>query len=64
MIIAQTRRNEEIKERWETRGSIPIYRVFQLADMARHNVIPDGSFSDDECNIWEEFHLMNNSSVN
>ena len=48
-------RNEQIMKRWENRGKIEIGRVFVLADMARENVYPDGSFGDDECNIWAAF---------
>lgn len=42
----------QILERWKNNGSIEIGRVFVLAEMARLNIVPDGTFSDDECNIW------------
>lgn len=43
---------KQILERWKNNGSIEIGRVFVLAEMARLNIVPDGTFSDDECNIW------------
>ncbi len=27
-----------------------------LRDMAENDVIPDGNFGDDECNVWSMFH--------
>lgn len=29
-----------------------------LRDMAKHEVYPDGQFSDEECNVWSMFHMM------
>ena len=55
MTILQKDRNENIMERWKNHGKIEVGRVFVLADMARRGEYPDGSFSDDECNIWSEF---------
>lgn len=53
-----TEMSEDIRERWERRGNLPIWRVFLLAEMAERGVYPDGSFSDDECNIWAAFRRM------
>ena len=48
---------QAFKDRWEKRGDIPLWRVFLLAEMARKDIIPDHTFSDDECCIWEAFRL-------
>lgn len=29
-----------------------------LRDMAKADVYPDGSFGDEECNVWEMFHML------
>ena len=55
MTKDQQIRNESIMKRWCNHGKIEIGRVFVLADMARNNVWPDGTFSDAECSIWNEF---------
>lgn len=57
MTKVQKERNADIMKRFENHGKIEIGRVFVLADMARRNEYPDGSFSDDECNIWSEFRM-------
>lgn len=31
-----------------------------LAEMAKNDVWPDGRFGDDDCIIWEMFHLLYN----
>lgn len=31
--------------------------IFKLRDMAKHDVYPDYRFSDEECAIWEAFHI-------
>ena len=54
MTKLQKQKNEKIMERWANHGKIDIGRVFILADMARNGEHPDGTFSDDECNIWSE----------
>ena len=54
MTKLQKQKNEKIMERWANHGKIDIGRVFILADMARNGEYPDGTFSDDECNIWNE----------
>ena len=54
MTKLQKQKNEKIMERWANHGKIDIGRVFVLADMARNGEYPDGTFSDDECNIWNE----------
>ena len=54
MTKLQKQKNEKIMERWANHGKIDIGRVFVLADMARNGEYPDGTFSDDECNIWSE----------
>lgn len=36
-------------------GIIPVGRVFAIAYLAANDICPDGSFSDDECIIWETF---------
>lgn len=64
MTNRQKERNEDIMKRWENHGSIPIGRVFVLADMACMNECPDGTFSDDECNIWEAFRVAFNVKPN
>lgn len=50
--------SDDIRMRWEKRGDIPVWRVMLLAEMAEKGVYPDGTFSDDECNIWEAFRRM------
>ena len=43
------------------RDDNPVYsfRMLQaLRDMAENGVYPDGSFGDEECNIWEMFYLF------
>ena len=54
MTKLQKQKNEKIMERWANHGKIDIGRVFILADMARNGEYPDGTFSDDECNILNE----------
>lgn len=54
MTKLQKQKNEKIMERLANHGKIDIGRVFVLADMARNGEYPDGTFSDDECNIWSE----------
>ena len=54
MTKLQKQKNEKIMERWANHGKIDIGRVFILADMARNGEYPDGTFSDDERNIWNE----------
>ena len=54
MTKLQKQKNEKIMERWANHAKIDIGRVFILADMARNGEYPDGTFSDDECNIWNE----------
>lgn len=34
--------------------TLPMIRA--LKDMAEHDVWPDFTFSDEECNVWELFH--------
>lgn len=58
MTTKQKIRNDDTMARWERRGNIPIYRVMMLADMARNNEFPDGTFGDDEIIIWEQFYQM------
>lgn len=50
---------EQIKQQWEGRGKIEIWRIFVLAYMARNDIYPDGTFGDDECCIWEAFRRKN-----
>ena len=57
MTNRQKDRNETIMKRWENHGKIDIGCVFVLADMACMNEYPDGTFSDDECLIWEAFRM-------
>ena len=54
MTKLQKQKNEKIMGRWANHGKIDIGRVFILAYMARNGEYPDGTFSDDECNIWNE----------
>lgn len=61
MTKQQRERNEAIMERFRNHGKIEIGRVFALADMALRGEYPDGSFSDDECNIWSEFRFVANA---
>lgn len=37
---------------------IPYERVMLLADMAARNVVPDGTFGDNECIVWEDFRFL------
>lgn len=42
-----------------TRQNVGVYTTEMLAalrDMAENDVIPDGNFGDDECNVWSMFH--------
>lgn len=50
--------SDDIRMRWEKRGDIPVWRVMLLAEMSEKGIYPDGSFGDDECNIWEAFQRM------
>lgn len=50
--------SDDIRMRWEKRGDIPVWRVMLLAEMAEKGIYPDGTFSDDECIIWEAFRRM------
>lgn len=52
------RRNEETMRRFENKRNVSVGRVMALADMARHDVYPDGTFSDAEVLIWEAFSHM------
>ena len=39
--------------------NVGVYTTEMLAalrDMAENDVIPDGNFGDDECNVWSMFH--------
>ena len=41
------------------RQNVGVYTTEMLAalrDMAENDVIPDGNFGDDECNVWSMFH--------
>ena len=38
--------------------SVPYERVMLLADMAARDVVPDGTFSDNECIVWEDFRFL------
>lgn len=58
MTNYQKSRNEDIMARWASHGKIEIGKVFVLADMASRGEYPDGSFSDDDCVIWSEFHRL------
>jgi len=53
MTKTQTEKITEISSRFH--GTIPVGRVFAIAYMAANDICPDGSFSDDECIIWETF---------
>lgn len=50
--------SDNVRMRWEKRGDIPVWRVMLLSEMAEKGIYPDGTFSDDECNIWEAFRRM------
>lgn len=52
--------SDDIRSRWEKRGSVPVWRVMLIAEMAEKGIYPDGSFGDDECIIWEAFRRMEN----
>ena len=54
----QNERNARIMDGFENHRDMSIGMVFVLADMARNGVIPNGSFGDDECNVWLEFRNM------
>ena len=58
MTNEQKLRNEEIMSLWPSNEKIPVGRVIVLADMAKNDERPDGTFSDAECLIWEEFHTL------
>lgn len=51
----QKERIELIKNAWQNHGKIELWKVFVLADMAETDTVPDGSFSDAECCVWNEF---------
>ena len=44
------------KERHETKYSFAMLSA--LCEMAREDVYPDGTFGDEECNVWEMFCMM------
>lgn len=39
-------------------GDVPLWKVLALADMAARDVVPDGTFSDDDCFIWGKFRRI------
>lgn len=39
-------------------GTYTFEQLQILRDMAKADVYPDGRFSDEECNVWEMFHMM------
>lgn len=53
MTKMQSEKVAEISSRFH--GTISVGRVFAIAYMAANDICPDGSFSDDECIIWETF---------
>lgn len=38
--------------------NVPYERIMLLADMAARDVVPDGTFGDDDCILWEEFRSL------
>ena len=38
--------------------NVPYERIMLLADMAARDVVPDGTFGDDDCILWEEFRFL------
>ena len=38
--------------------NVPYERIMLLADMAARDVVPDGTFGDDDCILWEEFSFL------
>ena len=53
MTKTQIKKIDEISSRFG--GIIPVGRVFAIAYMAANDICPDGTFSDDECIMWETF---------
>lgn len=56
MTNAQIDRNFAIERAYRDCGDVPIWKALMLADMAAHDVWPDGRFSDDDCLLWSKFH--------
>ena len=44
--------------RYVGKPDVPYERVMLLADMAVRGVMPDGTFGDDDCVLWEEFSFL------
>lgn len=51
-------RVKDFKNNYSWLGDIPVWKALALADMAVHNVYPDGTFSDNECVAWQKFRRI------
>lgn len=51
-------RVKDFKNNYSWLGDVPAWKMLALADMAVHNVYPDGTFGDDECVAWQKFRRI------
>ena len=56
-------KNDEIrvkgfKNNYSWLGDIPAWKALALADMAARDTYPDGTFSDNECVVWQKFRRI------
>lgn len=58
MTENEKRRVEDFEHNYKWLADIPAWKMLALADMAAHNVYPDGTFSDNECVVWSKFHRI------
>lgn len=58
MTENEKRRVEDFERNYKWFADIPAWKMLALADMAVHNVYPDGTFGDNECVVWSKFHRI------
>lgn len=58
MTENEKRRVEDFEHNYKWLADIPAWKMLALADMAAHNVYPDGTFGDDECVVWQKFRRI------
>lgn len=58
MTNYENERAAKILHEYSNMPDVSYGRVMLMADMAARGVYPDGTFSDNDCLLWEEFRFL------
>lgn len=58
MTSKEKDRFRDIQSAYSYFGDVPLWKALALADMAVRDVVPDGTFGDDDCIIWGKFRRI------